>query len=45
MSQMKEKVKIPEKDVNEMKTGNMPDTEFNTLIIKMLNKLRGKIEN
>ena len=35
--QMKEK--IPEKELNEMKTSNLSDVEFKTLVIRMLREL------
>ena len=33
---MKEQVKSPEKDFNELETGKVPDTEFKTIVIRML---------
>ena len=36
MVQMKEHIKIPEKDLNEMEISNLSDAEFKTLIIRML---------
>ena len=44
MLQMKEQNKTPEKELNKMKTSNLPDAEFKTLVIKMLSELRGKSE-
>ena len=37
--QMKEQIKIPEKELNKMETSNLSDTEFKTLVIKMLKQL------
>lgn len=37
--QTKEQNKTPEKKLNEMETSNMPDKEFKTMILKMLNEL------
>ena len=34
MAQMKEQIKTPEKELNKMKTSNLSDTEFKTLVIK-----------
>ena len=39
-SQMKEQNKAPENDLNKMETSNLPDVEFKTLVIRMLNELR-----
>ena len=39
MAQMKEQIKTPEKDLNEMEMGNLSDAEFKTLIIRLLNEL------
>ena len=51
MSQMKDKNKTPEKELSKMKTHNILDAEFKTLVIRMLkelseifNKLRGNIK-
>ena len=44
MSQMKDQDKTPEKDLNKMKTSNLTDAEFKTLVISMLGKLRGRID-
>ena len=40
MDQMKGQIKAPEKELNEMKASNLSDTEFKTLVIRMLKKLR-----
>ena len=39
MAQMKEQIKIPEKELNKMETNNLLDAEFKTLVIMMLNEL------
>ena len=39
MVQMKEQIKTPEKELNEMEVSNLPDTEFKTLVIRMLKEL------
>ena len=39
MAQMKEQIKTPEKDLNEMEISNLSDAEFTTLVIRMLKKL------
>ena len=36
MVQMKEQNKTPEKELNEMKTANLTDAEFKTLLIRIL---------
>ena len=36
---MKEQIKIPEKELNEMEISNLSDVEFKTLIIRMLKEL------
>ena len=43
MSQMKEQDKTPEKELNKMETSNLPDAEFKTLVIRMLNELRRRV--
>ena len=35
MYQMKEQDKNPEKQLNEMETGNLPEEEFRIMIVKM----------
>ena len=40
MAQMKEQMKTPEKELNEMEISNLLDAEFKTLIIRMLSELR-----
>ena len=39
MTQMKEQIKTPEKDLNKIKTSNLSDVEFKTLVIRMLKEL------
>ena len=39
MAQMKEYNKIPEKELNKMEVSNLSNTEFKTLIIRMLKEL------
>ena len=39
MAQMKEHIKTPEKEVNEMEISNLSDAEFKTLVIRMLKEL------
>ena len=39
MAQMKEQVKTPEKELNEMEISNLSDVEFKTLVIRMLKEL------
>ena len=40
MAQMKEQIKTPEKELNEMEISNPSDAEFKTLVIRMLEELR-----
>ena len=39
MAQMKEQIKTPEKELNEMEINNLSDVEFKTLTIRMLREL------
>ena len=39
MAQMKEQIKTPEKELNEMEISNLSDTEFKTLFIRMFREL------
>ena len=39
MAQMKEQIKTPEKELNEMEVSNLLDAEFTTLVIRMLKEL------
>ena len=36
MTRMKEQIKTPEKELNEMEISNLSDAEFKTLLIRML---------
>ena len=36
MAQMKEQIKTPEKELNKMEISSLSDTEFKTLVIRML---------
>ena len=39
MDQMKEQIKTPEKELNEMEITNLSEREFKTLVIRMLKDL------
>ena len=39
MVQMKEQIKTPEKEINEMELSNLSDAEFKTLVVRMLKEL------
>ena len=39
MAQMKEQIKIPEKELNKMEISNLSDAELKTLVISMLKEL------
>ena len=39
MAQMKEQIKTPEKELNEMEISNLSDAGFKTLVIRMLKEL------
>ena len=39
MAQMKEQIKIPEKELREMEISNLLDAELKTLVIRMLKEL------
>ena len=39
MSQMKEQMKTPEKELNEMEISNLSDTGVKTLVMRMLKEL------
>ena len=39
MAQMKGQIKTPEKELNRMEVNNLPDAEFQTLVIRMLKEL------
>ena len=44
MTQMKEQIKTPEKNLNKMETSNLLNAEFKTLVIRMLSELRGRAD-
>ena len=44
MSQMKGQDKTPEKQLNEVETGNFPEKEFEIMIVKMIQDLRKTME-
>ena len=39
MAQMKEQIKIPEREVREKETDNLSDAVFRTLVIRMLTEM------
>ena len=45
MAQMKEHIKIPEKELNEVEISNLSDAEFKTLVIRMLKELNGDLNS
>ena len=45
MAQMKEQIKTPEKELNEMEISNLSDVEFKTLAIRMLKELSEDLNN
>ena len=44
MSQMKKTEENSRKQVYKMETSNLLDVEFKTLVIRMLNELRGRVD-
>ena len=44
ISQMKGQDKIPEKPLNEVEIGNLPEKEFRIMIVKMIQDLRKRTE-
>ena len=44
MYQMKEQDKSPEKKLNEVETGNLPEKEFRIMIVKMIQNLGKRME-
>ena len=44
MYQMKEEDKTPEKQLNEMEIGNLPEKEFRIMIVKMIQDLGKRME-
>lgn len=41
--QMKQE-KTPENKLNEMEASNLPETEFKIMVVRMLNELRGRMD-
>ena len=39
MAQMKEQIKTPEKEINKMEISNLSETEFKTMVVRMLKEL------
>ena len=44
MYQMKEQEKTPEKQLNELEIGNLPEKEFRIMTVKMIQNLRNSME-
>ena len=44
MSQMKEQDKTPERQLNEVEIGNLPEKEFRIMIVKMIQDLGKRME-
>ena len=44
MYQMKEKDKTPEKQLNEVEIGNLPEKKFRIITVKMIQDLRKRTE-
>ena len=44
MNQMKEQEKTPEKQLNEMEIGNLPEKAFRIMIAKVIQDLRKRME-
>ena len=44
MSQMKEEDKYPEKQLNKVEIGNLPEEEFRIMIVKMIQDLVTRME-
>ena len=45
MAQMKEQIKIPEKELNKMEISNLSNAEFKTLVIRMFKELSEDLNN
>ena len=45
MTQIKEQIKTPEKELNKMEISNRSDAEFKTLVIRMLKELSEDLNN
>ena len=44
MSQIKEQEKTPEKQINEVETGNLPEKEIRIMIVKMIQDFGKRME-
>ena len=44
MPQMKEQKKSPKKQLNEMEASSLPDTEFKTVVMRVLKELRARVD-
>ena len=44
ISQMKEQDKTPEKQLNEVEIGSLPEKEFRIMIVKLIQNLRKRME-
>ena len=44
-AQIKEQIKTPEKELNEIEISNLSDAEFKTLVIRMPKELSGDLNN
>ena len=44
MSQMKRQDKTPEKQINEVETGNLPEKEFSVMMVNMIQDLSKRME-
>ena len=44
MSQPKEQEKSPQRELNEMEPRKLPDAEFQTMVIRMLNSMKKDIK-
>ena len=45
MAQMKEQIKVPEKELNKVEINNLSDAEFRTLVIRMLREFTGYFDS
>ena len=45
MAQVKEQIKTPEKELNEMEISNLSQAEFKTLVIRMLRELSEQLSS
>ena len=45
MDQVKEQIRTPEKELNEMEISNLSDAEFKTLVERMLKELSEDLSN